>query len=174
MLACSITVCKAHSLLNTDDFIPAFLWRLASNYQFNSSSGHLKKKLHAECKTKPPRGFTSVIMLHEIRMDHVTQHMPTAFPFKSSKTESSRQTQCKTMGTLREDRLGNDLYKYIWVHPFAAMITRMLFRSWKLTVRPLPPKCQAKRLVACNLLFRQSLPSVVPQSEQEGKAKSNL
>lgn len=43
MLACSVTVCKTHSLLNTDDFIPAFMWRFAMHYQFNSSSSHLKK-----------------------------------------------------------------------------------------------------------------------------------
>lgn len=150
------------------------MWRLPPNYQFKSFFwSSKKKKLHAECKAKPCR-FTSVTTLHEITMNHVTQHMPTAFPFTSNMTESSRQTQCKTMGTLREGGLGNDLYKYIWVHLFAAMITRILFGSWKLTVRPLPPKCKAERLVACNLLYRQSLPFAVPQSEQEVKSKSDL
>lgn len=93
MLACSIRVYKTHPLLNTDDFIPAFMWRLPSNYQFNISSSCLKKS-----EKKSPGGFTSVITLHGITMDHVTQHMPTHFPFESSMTESSRQTRCKTKG----------------------------------------------------------------------------
>lgn len=88
------------------------MWRLPSDYPFNSSSGHLKK-LHVECKIKPPGGFTSVITLHGITMDHVTQRISTDFPFKRSMTESRRQTQCKTMGTLGEGRLGRELYKYI-------------------------------------------------------------
>lgn len=116
----------------------------------------------------------SRLCLHEITMDHVTQYMPTDYPFKGSMTESSRQTQCKTMGTLREGGLGNDLFKYMWVHPFTLMVTRILFVSWKLTVRPIPPKCQAKQLVACTFLFRQSLPSAVLQSEQRAKANSVL
>ena len=107
-------------------------------------------------------------------MDHVTQHMPTAFPFKSSITESSRQTQCKPVGILRQARLGDDLYEYIRAHPFAAVITRMLSGSQKLTVMHLPPKCQAEQLVACMFLFRQSLPFAVPQSEQARKANTNL
>lgn len=40
MIACSETVCKTHSLLNTNDFIPAFMWR---HYQYNNSSRHLRK-----------------------------------------------------------------------------------------------------------------------------------
>lgn len=107
-------------------------------------------------------------------MDHVTQHMPTAFPFKSSMTKSSRQTQHKPVGILREARLGHDLHEYIRAHPFAAAVTRMLSGSWKLTVMHLPPKCQAEQLVACNLLFRQSLPFAVPQPEQTGKVNTNL
>lgn len=154
MLACSITVFETHILLNRDDFIPAFTWRLPSNYQFNSSSGHLKKKsCMLSVKPQSPGGFTSVVTLHEIMMGHVTQHMPTDYPFKGSMTESSRQTQCKTMGTLREGGLRNDLFKHMWVHLFALMVTRILFVSWK---------------------FRQSLPSAVPQSEQGGKANSVL
>lgn len=63
-------------------------------------------------------------------MDHVTQHMPTAFAFQSSVTESSRQTQHKPVGILREAKVGDDLYESIRAHPFAAVITRMLSGSW--------------------------------------------
>lgn len=107
-------------------------------------------------------------------MDHVTQHMPTAFAFKSSMTEPSRQTQHKPVGILREAKLGDDPYECMRAHPFAAVITRMLSGSWKLEVMHLSPKRQAfggyaNVTVACNLLFRQSLPFAVPQSEQEEK-----
>lgn len=103
-------------------------------------------------------------MLHGITMDHVTQHMPTSFPFKNSTTESSRQTQHEPVGILRQARLGDDLYEYIRAHSFAAVITRILSGSWKLTVMHLPPKCQAEQLVACNNPF---LLLYLNQSKQE-------
>jgi len=111
-------------------------------------------------------------MLHRIMMHHVTQHTPTAFPFKSSMTESSRRTHHKPLGILREARLGEDLYEYISAHPFAAVITRVLSGSWKLTVLHLPPKCRAEQLVACNLLLRQSLSFAV--HNQSKKENQNL
>lgn len=106
-------------------------------------------------------------------MDHVTQQMPTAFPFKSSMTESSRQTQRKPVGILRAARLGDDLYEYIRAPPFPCGDHQDFIWILEVNYYAPTPKMpgRTEQLVACNLLFRQSLPFAVRQSKGE---KQNL